>query len=279
MPNSRASTGRFAAVSGLPNNLRLLTFHTTYACRHSGACCNAGWIEPVDAGRCRFYEAHASGGCTIHRAHGHDWLPQACQQFPRVVTQSPLGISLTMSAFCPTAASLLFGDEPFSIATADDARGYDGLDARSVLPPLLRAGMLMDWASVARWEDLTIATLSTYRHNVEHAVRIIEQASQAVCSTWTPADGPLADALTRAYLEPIEPFEPTEPDEPAVARFLAAHVFACWPMYQGHGIRGALEHLRTVRATLNDERAQAASLKEAFRQSDVRLRHRVTSPA
>src|SRR5688500_10741486 len=187
MPNSRASTGRFAA-SHRPNNLRLLTFHATYACRHSGACCNAGWIEPVEDGRCRFFAPSASGGCTIQHGHGHDWLPHACQQFPRIVTQSPLGTSLTLSAFCPTAASLLFDDAPFSITEIEErSTRYDGMDAREVLPPLLRADMLMDWDAVTRWENLAIGALSAHRDDVDTAIEIIETASRDVCASWSPA--------------------------------------------------------------------------------------------
>src|SRR5687768_17820178 len=111
--------------------LRILNFNAAYACRHSGACCTAGWIEPDDKGHCRFHDAHPDGGCTIQRAHGHDAIPRSCQQFPRFATLSPLGTSVTLSAFCPTSASLLFGDGPFEIIKVAETRPLEGLDARA----------------------------------------------------------------------------------------------------------------------------------------------------
>ena len=287
--------------------MRILSFHAPYACRHSGACCAAGWIEPLDDGRCRHFDADPSGGCTIQRASGHDALPHACQQFPRVATLSPLGVSVTLSAFCPTAASLLFDAAPFAIETLEQTRAFEGLDARAVMPPLLRPGMLMDWESVARWEELTVATLSAHRDDVDRALAIIEAASLEVCETWTPTDGPLSETIERAFAksdvsdatalkgrrrdrrsppgstrpdgaaEMSDFAEAARPSSAPQARFLASHAFACWPMYDGRGIRGALEWLVKARTALDEERRSHAWL-EAFRQVDLRLRHAVTSP-
>jgi len=261
--------------------LRTLSFQRDYACRHSGACCTAGWIEPDESGRCRFHDRHPGGGCTIQRQHGHDVLPRACQQFPRVATLSPLGTSVTLSAFCPTAASLLFDDEPFGIVDAPDPRAIEGLDARAVLPPLLREGMLMDWEAVARWEQLAVETLSAHRHDVDRALAIVEGASMQVIESWTPAEGALPDALTAAFGRAGESGGAGHmPDcrarlNAALSRYYASHAFACWPMYNGEGIRGALGWLVKARTALEDERRSATDLKEAFRQADLRLRHRL----
>lgn len=278
----------------------MLSFHRSYACRHSGACCSAGWIEPNANGVCRHFDAHASGGCTVQRARGHDALPHACQQFPRVAALSPLGTSVTLSAYCPTAASLLFDDAPFAIETGQDDRVYEGLDARAVMPPLLRPGMLMDWEAVARWEDLTVATLSDHRHDVERALAIIEDASLAVCETWTPGQGTLSDALQAAYRarasgmsvatalkdrrrdrslarpqpDGAEDVPDARASTAALANFLASHAFACWPMYDGGGIAGAIDWLAKARTALAEERRSHGSL-DAFRQADLRLRHAV----
>jgi hypothetical protein len=258
--------------------VRMLSFHRAYACRHSGACCSAGWIEPRADGVCRHFDAHPSGGCTVQRVHGHDALPHACQQFPRVATLSPLGTSVTLSAFCPTAAALLFDDAPFTIDTLVDSRVYEGLDARAVMPPLLRPGMLMDWDSVARWEELAVATLSDHRHDAARALGIIADASLQVSETWTPGSVSLREALeTHFRTEAAEPTEPEEPMEPSAARFFASHAFACWPMYDGRGMRGALDWLVKARTALDEER-RSHDLLEAFRQSDLRLRHAVTFP-
>lgn len=228
------------------------------------------------------------------------------------MTQSPLGVSLTLSAFCPTAASLLFDDGPFASTTIDDsARRYEGMDARDVMPPLLREDMLMDWDAVERWEQLAVSTLSDHRDEPDTALDIIETASAEVCATWTPREGSLSGTLTERFARVSEhrarssrrrgAGEPqsglgcdllaapqkTRPTlAPAIARFLAGHAFACWPMYDGRGIAGAVGHLREVRATLDEESARLAGeagraldpdlLKEAFRQADLRLRHTVS---
>ncbi|MBA3949065.1 MAG: hypothetical protein H0X44_03880 [Acidobacteria bacterium] len=209
-------------------------------------------------------------------------MPHACQQFPRVATLSPLGTSVTLSAFCPTAASLLFGDAPFTIDTLDDRRGYEGLDARDVMPPLLRPGMLMDWDSVALWEELAIATLSDHRHDGARALAIIEAASADVCEHWTPAEGTLGDSLAYAFREAsgisVAPSGCGRAKDSswAIARYYASHAFACWPMYDGRGIAGAVDWLLKARTALDEERRSRALL-EAFRQTDLRLRHTLTS--
>lgn len=260
------------------DRLRTLSFQRDYACRHSGACCTAGWIEPDESGRCRFHDAHPDGGCRIQREYSHASLPRACQQFPRVATLSPAGTSVTLSAFCPTAASLLFGTEPFTIVDAPDTRALEGLDARGVLPPLLRDGMLMDWAAVARWEQLAVETLSAHRDDADRALAIIQAASTPVIETWTPADGGLSDALTAMFSRVTEPGVSAatgsgERLNPALARYYASHAFACWPMYNGQGIRGALDWLLKTRTALDEERRSAPNLTAAFRQADLRLRH------
>lgn len=249
----------------------MLSFQKEYACRHTGACCSAGWIEPLEDGRCRHFDADPSGGCTLQRASGHGALPHACQQFPRVATLSPLGVSVTLSAFCPTAASLLLDDGPFAIEAVEDTRTYEGLDARAVMPPLLRPGMLMNWDAVARWEELAVATLSDHRDDVDRALAIIERASTEVCETWTPEDGRLSDALERAFAGAGVSGAEIPASAPQ-ARFMASHAFACWPMYDGRGIRGALEWLVQARTALDEER-RSHSLAGAFRQADLRLRH------
>ena len=284
--------------------VRLLSFQVPYACRHSGACCSSGWIEPKPDGVCRHFDAHRNGGCTVHRARGHDALPHACQQFPRVATLSPLGTSVTLSAYCPTAASRLFESGPFAIESRDDARVYEGLDARVLLPPLLRDGLLMDWESVARWEELAVGALSDQRGDVDAALELIEAASLAVCETWTPAAGALGEALGEAFraraagMSAATPLKDRRRDRSlarpqsggaedvpgacasssAIARFLASHAFACWPLYDGQGIRGAIDWLVKTRTALDEER-RSHDLLEAFRQSDLRLRHAVTSLA
>src|SRR5205085_2886134 len=90
-------------------------------------------LLPIVNGHCAFFERGARR-CRVHTALGHDALPLACRQFPRVVVRDPRGVSVTLSHYCPTAAAMLNTDAP--IAIADNAPGfpagaeYDGLDAR-----------------------------------------------------------------------------------------------------------------------------------------------------
>ena len=43
----------------------------------------------------------------------------------------------------------------------------------------------MDWDAVAKWEELAVATLSTYRHDVERALPTTERAPQALSAPST----------------------------------------------------------------------------------------------
>ena len=56
---------------------------------------------------CVFYTGAPEGGCAWQSALGHDALPLACRQFPRIALLTPCGVSLTLSNYCPTARALL----------------------------------------------------------------------------------------------------------------------------------------------------------------------------
>jgi len=69
--------------------------------------------------------------------------------FPRIVLHDARGTFISLSHFCPTAASLLFESTGEAVivqapAALSDIGELDGLDARHVWPPLLRPNMLMD---------------------------------------------------------------------------------------------------------------------------------------
>ena len=124
-------------------SVRALSIHADYRCRHAGACCTSAWDIPVEPGteerlraglptgavglrpiaglphgarvvlrtdsrgRCAFLEGGpAHHLCAVHREMGEEALPSACRHFPRVVTLSPLGVSVTLSHYCPTAAGM-----------------------------------------------------------------------------------------------------------------------------------------------------------------------------
>ena len=157
-----------------------LLHHSAYQCRHSGACCTAGWTIPVEAERqgliglgelpqpagvgCAFFE-HESHLCEIHRLHGEAAMPAACQHFPRRALIDDRGIFVTLSHFCPTATALLFeATTPLAIVRQPSAfpaeRHWDGLDARGQWPPLLSPGVLFDLDAYTLFEEFLVTTLA-----------------------------------------------------------------------------------------------------------------------
>ncbi len=143
------------------------------------------------AGRCVFLEE--AGLCAVHRRLGEDGLPSACRHFPRVATLTPLGVSVTLSHHCPTAASLLFREDvPLAVVEAPPAFPpswpWEGLDAREALPPFLRPGVLMDWPGLEQWERFAVDVLGVEGRAPEAALRVIEAAAERA-RQWTPSDG------------------------------------------------------------------------------------------
>ena len=233
--------------------VRALSIHTNYRCRNSGVCCSSGWDIPVEpevelhlrnalrsgtlrvpeascfrpvaglphgarvvfqtdsTGRCVFLEA--DGRCAVHRQLGLEALASACRDFPRVATLTPLGVSVTLSHYCPTAAALLFapviprdirlpGPEGSAVDIVADppsfppSRSYEGLDARDALPPLLRPGVLMDWPSLERWEHFAVSVLADEGRSPEAALDVLAATAEEA-RRWTPDDGPLEGYLAR----------------------------------------------------------------------------------
>ncbi len=171
----------FRPVSGLPHGARVV-------------------LATDSSGRCIFLEADKH--CAIHRQLGPESLPSACRDFPRVVTLTPLGVSITLSHYCPTAASMLVtprdarraSPEGISLRILENPPGfppswpYEGLDARDALPPLLRPGVLMDWPSLERWEEFAVSVVGDERRSPEAALDVLAGAAESA-RRWTPADG------------------------------------------------------------------------------------------
>jgi hypothetical protein len=232
---------------------RWLSVHADYACRHRGACCEAGWAIPVEkellprwrpawrarldadgdlptAGGCPLHE---DGRCAVHRDRGPEALPAACRHFPRVCLRDLRGVSVTLSCFCPTAAEMLFredvplaiveGPHPVPIGTP-----VEGLDARGATH--------VDLDALSEWERGTIDALGRDAH-------------------------------------------PGFRGEPrAVRAWLAARAFASWAPFQRDGIPAAVEDLDRSFAVLVEERAGGGPLLDAIRRADHRLRHQIAIP-
>jgi hypothetical protein len=220
--------------------------------------------------------------CAIHDALGHDALPLACRQFPRVSVLDPRGVSVTLSHYCPTAAALLEQAGAVEIVTTPasfPADGeYDGLDARLSLPPLLRPDLLMDWASWWDWESRSVNLLANDRRPVADRLRRLSGIVAHV-RQWTPASGPLAPAIARAFdassdadalAAPVDiearhreviaaipetlrggiPASGTgaAPPDDTLGRLLAAHAFGNWTAHLGRGLRTWLRSIEAAYA-------------------------------
>jgi hypothetical protein len=200
-------------VSG--SRVYALNVHADYACRHSGACCTAGWsipVEPVNAallggrwllpdesGACLKLDRSAHR-CRVHREHGEAALPDSCRHFPRRSLLDPRGTFVSLSHFCPTAATLLLdADGPLEIVEGPAAfphdRAYDGLDARQELPPLLRQDVLFDFESFDLWEHFLISTLGSSSGDVHSALTSIAVAAEQL-RNWRIDRGPLVEWTT-----------------------------------------------------------------------------------
>lgn len=272
-----------------------LNFHATYACRHSGACCRAGWPIPVEKdrvtpiqqlsrtadwlvpaagapresagtlalradGRCVF---HRDGSCRIYSAR-----PSSCSHFPYVCLIDQRGVRVTLSHYCPTAAALLFEpDRPIAIVEGPaPPTGLDmpeGLDARDSLPPLASPNRLMSFDEFAAWEEDVIGSISA--HLTPHVA-------------WPETPQALEEMCAR-FVAPAWPAF-----EPVIRRYLAAKAFGSWEAYLDEdGTAAVLRGVETARAVLQVEAARhcahagrvldAPLLTAAIRQSDLRLVH------
>ena len=298
-----------------------LNFHLGYACRHSGACCTSGWPIPVEHdrvipirslaarpdtawliadpnapaevagtlavrpnGECTFFRIPASGalpstpGCAVHPAR-----PSSCSHFPYVCLIDARGVHVTLSHYCPTAASLLFDDTgPLGIVEGPPpVPGFavpEGLDARDSLPPLEAPTRLMTFDAFTAWERTAIAEVPA---PVSPAVSIdrFECVRRSVPQPWSWPEAPPDFAQQwQALVAARWPAFAA-----VVRRYRAAKIFASWAAYQGDGrltvirladLADAALRVEAVRQCLQAGRAlDAELLKQAVRRADLLLVH------
>lgn len=197
-----------------------LSVHADFACRHSGACCTAGWpipvepeirgllkvevLEPDDDGACGWYD-RTFKRCGVHRDHGPEMLPASCYQFPRIALTDQRGTFVTLSHFCPTAANQLFRtDRPLEIVEGPPgfpaSRHYDALDGRGVWPPLLRPDALFDLDSYSRWERFVVSTFAVEYRPARAALAQVAAAAERL-RAWTVDVGPLSAWIERSLAD------------------------------------------------------------------------------
>jgi hypothetical protein len=88
---------------------------------------------------------------------------------------------------------------------------YQGLDVREALPPLLRPGVLMDWASHQRWEDWAVSILAREGWTAEEVMATLSETAEEVRG-WSPAAGAFAAFLeSRLHVEDRPRAEPAWP--------------------------------------------------------------------
>ncbi len=186
-------------------------------------------------GRCLFLDT--AGGarlCRVHRELGEAALPSSCRHFPRVALLAPDVTDVTLSSYCPSAASLLFaprsGDRDAIVGSPTafpPERDYEGLAARDALSPFLRPGVLMGWAAYRRWEEFCVAELTG--RPPATALATLARAVERVRG-WTPAQGRFDEVLARALDEAAGGVEPgAEPEASACERLFDLAASACLP--------------------------------------------------
>jgi hypothetical protein len=161
-------------------------------------------LRVLPSGDCVFLEPGAPRLCAVQHRLGEPAMPPSCRQFPRVATLTPLGVSVTLSHHCPTAAAMLFRDDvPLAIVTDPPAfpasHPYEGLDARVALPPLLRRGVLSSWGAHARLEEHAVSVLARADLTAEQALGVLAAEAEAL-RAWTIDDGDF-DGFAAAVVE------------------------------------------------------------------------------
>lgn len=189
---SSAVTPPFIIEPGLPDNA-------------------AAMLERTETGHCVFFERH-SHLCVVHRDLGETSLPATCRHFPRVSLRDVRGTFVSLSHFCPTAASMLFRrDVALAIERtpkAFPAEDYEGLTvAEGDLPPLLHPGMLMDLEGYSAWESHMVARCADPQASPESVLATLAR-DVGILRGWRPGPISLADAvrsLPRAIVEARAP--------------------------------------------------------------------------
>jgi len=213
----------------------------------------------------------------------HPARPSSCSHFPFVCLIDARGVHVTLSHYCPTAASMLFANQA-AIEVVDGpspVAGFDipeGLDARESLPPLASPNRLMTFDAFSDWERMEVGKGIPDPPMVA-AIALFERARKAVPAPWSWPAAPLD--LEGRWASMVAPGWPRF--APVVQRYRAAKVFASWAAYTGDGlaavlrvadIAGAVLQVETVRqCEAADRRLDADLLKQAIRQSDLLLVH------
>jgi Fe-S-cluster containining protein len=171
----------------------------------------AAMLDRDDRGRCVFYEATARR-CIVHRDLGEPYLPTTCRHFPRVSVQDRRGTFVSLSHFCPTAASMLFSDAPIEIVAEPPAfpdMDYDGLIVTpDDLPPLLHPRVLMDLDGYTAWERHMVGRCADVHERPESVLATLMRDADLL-RRWRPGTLTLSEAVWELPHDVVE----ARPDE------------------------------------------------------------------
>jgi len=158
----------------------------------------AAMLERTEIGECVFLE-RGTKLCIVHRDLGEPALPATCRYFPRLAVRDDRGTFITLSHFCPTAASMLFRDDcALAITSGPHAfppGEYEGLVVTSDdLPPLLMPTMLMDGPGYSAWERHMVMRCAERDRSPESVLATLERDARLL-RAWKPGRMTLADAV------------------------------------------------------------------------------------
>jgi hypothetical protein len=225
-----------AAHAAVTEGIRAGRLHPVGA---AGTVAPAAWVHarhPPDGaaavlrtrgdGACVFFDASAGRLCAIQRALGHDALPSACQQFPRVSVIDDRGAHVTLSHYCPTVAAMLLADggEVVEVVARPDgdaagSRRAEGFDARAAVPPFLRPGVVFDLPAYDTWERGIVRAMGRPGHDPDATLKAIAVAAEDLRG-WRPARGPLSTDVERVLHATVDPagLRHSDPGYGAMAR-------------------------------------------------------------
>jgi Fe-S-cluster containining protein len=154
-------------------------------------------FEVTEDGRCVFLN-RSDHLCVIHRDLGEDAMAATCRHFPRLAVIDRRGTSITLSNFCPTAASMLFRDVPVYIVESPPAfppSDYEGLVVEdAAFPPLLTPTMLMDLEGYSAWERHMVAVFGDMARTPDEALASLARDARLL-QRWKPGGQTLAGAV------------------------------------------------------------------------------------
>ena len=181
----------------------------------------AAMLARTEEGSCVFFH-RGTRLCVVHRDHGAAVLPATCRHYPRLAVRDRRGTFISLTHYCPTAASALFRDDvPVEIVASPAAfppGDYDGLNVDDdAWPPLLHPRVLMDMEGYAAWEGHMVARCAKVEERPESVIATLERDARAL-RAFTPDGRSLAEPV--AALPPL----PLKANAPAtLAPSLADH--------------------------------------------------------